>query len=278
MKKYMSKIFAVASSAALQLGAMADGKDPFVQHVHSQVVRAIEHAETVPGLQSEVFKTIKPGIILYWNELVNNEILEVSAADAEVRPYFVAIQALVEHVFSCEQGKSVKSLVGVIHTPMPATPLCTTGTISPGLVAASIEEDPARLFTVESRTTIIRNFLAQNGELYVVYPEKGFTERTEAQQKIYNDELTNYPLNLFDRPLKCESIENELIGAVYIVENQIGKKFAFAIKITQANDPKDIGHFGLWFGELENSPVSDRIETVLKAMREYSAEPIAPSI
>lgn len=277
----MSKLFAVAASVALGLSALAEGlsdKDPFVQHIHSKVIETIEHSKTVPGLQSEVFNTIKPGIILRWNELTEKEVLEVSAADAEVRPYFVAIQALVEHVFSCEQGKSVKSLVGVIHTPMPATPLCSVGAISTGLVSPSVEEDAARLFTVQARTTIIRDFLAQNGELYVVYPEKGFNERTEVQQKIYTEELAHYPLNLFDRPLKCESIENELIGAVYIVENQNGKKFAFAIKITQANDPKDIGNFGLWFGELEKSPVSDRIETVLKAMREYSTETIAPSV
>ncbi len=148
---------------------------------------------------------------------------------------------------------------------MPATPLCSVGTISTGLVSPSVEEDAARLFTVQARTTIIRDFLAQKGELYVVYPEKSFNERTEVPQKSIRKSLSHYPLNLFDRPLKCESIENELIGAVYIVENQNGKKFAFAIKITQANDPKILVLvYGL--AELEKSPVSDRIETVLKAM------------
>jgi hypothetical protein len=258
-------------------GSISD-KDPFVEHIHNRVIETINNSKSVPGLQSEVFNTIKPGIIQRWDELTQNGVLEVTAPDADVRPYFVGIQALVEHVMAYEQGKSVKSLVGIIHTPMPATPLCTNGTSSPGLIAPSIEQDAERLFTVQARTTIIRDFLEQNGELYVVYPESGLGARTQAQQDIYKAELAKYATNLFDRPLACESLETEHIGAIYIVEDQAGKMFAFAIKITQANDPKELGSFGLWFGELDKSPVHDRVETILNVIRKNSSEEIAPGV
>jgi hypothetical protein len=194
----------------------------------------------------------------------------VKGTDKDVRPYFVALQGIIEHVLACELNKSVKSLTGVIHTPMPATPLCTEGDVSKELVDPSIEEDPLRLFTVKARTTIIRDYLFQGGDLYMVYPKEGITKRSEGQQQVYRKELENYPAHLFDRPLDCASIDNDLIGAFYLFKNAEGKVFAFAIKIAQANSPQDLESFGLWFGEVNESPVHDRISNVLDTILQYS--------
>lgn len=170
-------------------------KDPLVEHIQSQVIETIENSDNVPGLKSEEFAALKPGIVAYWNELVEKGVVEVTASDKDVRPYFVALQGIVEHVLAYELNKNVKSLTGVIHTPMPATPLCIEGSISNKLLDPSIEEDPLRLFTVKARTTIIRDYLFQGGDLYIAYPQDGIGKRSEAQRQVYEKELENYSLH-----------------------------------------------------------------------------------
>lgn len=100
-------------------------------------------------------------------------------------------------------------------------------------------------------------------------------KRSEIQQNVYRQELENYPSHLFDRPLDCASMDNDLIGAFYLFNNKDGKVFAFTIKMTQANSPQDLGGFGLWLGEVNKSPVHDRISTVLDATLKYSPQMIA---
>lgn len=251
------------------------GNEPLKESIHSKVIETIENSDNIPGLKAEEFTALKPGILAYWNDLVEKGVIEVTATDKEIRPYFVALQSIVEHVLAYELNNNVKSLVGVIHTPMPATPLCTAGSVSQELIDPTIEEDPLRLLTVKARTTIVRDYLFQGGDLYIVYPQDGITKRTEAQQKIYKKELENYASHLFDRPLNCTSIENDLIGAFYLFKGNTGKIFGFAIKMTQANDPQDMGNFGLWFGEFSTLPVHDRISTILDRVLKYSLDPIA---
>lgn len=242
-------------------------KDPFIQYIYSQVAQTIENSDHVPGLKSDEFISLKTGIKGRWNELVTKGVLEVTAQDVDVRPYFVALQAIIEHVLSHELNNNVKSLTGVIHTPMPATPLCTEGSVSKELVDSTIAEDSFRLFTVKARTTIIRDYLFQGGDLYIVYPKDGITKRNENQQQIYKNELEKNPSHLFDCPLDCASIDNDLVGAFYLFKNSEGKLFAFAIKMTQANSPQDLGSFGLWFGEFNSSPVYERISNILEALK-----------
>ena len=51
--------------------------------------------------------------------------------------------------------------------------------------------------------------------------------------------------------------------------------FGFAIKMAQANNPQEVGNFGLWFGELNTSPIRDRISIILDNVLKYSLNPIA---
>ena len=229
-------------------------------------------SEDLPGLKSEEFSTIKPELVKIWGTLIENGVLEVRGKDRDVRPYFVALQGVIEHVLSSELQHEIKGLRGFIHTPMPATPLCTHGEISKELVDPSIESDPLRLFTVKARTTIIRDYLYKGGDLYIVYPKDGLKKRTKQQLTIYQEELANYPKNLFDLPLNSENIPTELIGATYIFEDQSGKSFAFSIKMTQAKDPEEIGNFGLWFGPTDHISIQNRIKSISNYMKQSDSQ------
>lgn len=281
----------------------------FMQHINAKVIEVIENADTVPGLKDDVFKSLREGIRGCWNDLYANGVIEITATDAEVRPYFVALQGIIEHVLSNELGKTVDDLTGVIHTPMPATPLCTAGKVSKDLVDPTIEEDPSRLFTVKARTTILRDYLDKKGRLYVVYPEEGMIKRTQAQQEIYKQELKNYPVHLIDNPMRREKIQtivtlesdveigsdekiesgieigSEQTGAFYVFKNKIQnyaagenakqKQYVFAIKMSQANNPQDSASFGLWFGESKaGHPAYERMVDVLNFVQHYVKQSI----
>lgn len=240
-----------------------DSAEPLIHVLNVKVLDTIAHAKEIPGLKAEEFDLLKEAISQTWSTLVQNGVIEMSGADKEIRPYFVALQGIIEHVLSHELQQHVKDLQGMIHTPMPATPLCTMGEISKDLVDPTIESDPKRVFTVKARTTIIRDFLQKGGVLYVIYPKNGLAKRTEIQQSIYQQELCNYPEHLKDRPLNCASLPDELIGATYLFTGPQGLSFAFAIKMTQANDPKENATFGLWLGSLDHPEVKKRVNAVM---------------
>lgn len=246
-------------------------EQPLVEQIYRDVLAIIEHSETIPGLQYTEFSTLKEGLISKWNDLFKAKNLSINASDKEVRPYFVALQAIFEHVIASKLGKEIKTVTGIIHTPLPATPLCNEGSISQKLVAPSIAEDPLRMLTVKARTTTVRDYLHRGGFLYVVYPKSGLNRRTAIQQKIYQQELINFSSNLFDWPLNCESIENSLIGATYFFTDKANQTLVFAIQMTQANDPQEKGQFGLWFGEGAHPSIQGRISKILAFIRTYSS-------
>lgn len=265
------------TSAVLGLATLTQPiTDHFIENIHSKVIEVIKNSD-IPGLNSNEFESVKDKLIPCWNQLVEKGVIEIKETDTEVsigeitvqntdkeiRPIFVGLQTILEHVLSNElKAKNIKSLAGVIHTPMPATPLCTEDNISENLVDSSIKESPKRLLTVVARTKSIRKFLQEGGDLYVVYPKDGLSKRSELQQGVYNKELDRNKAHLFDCPLDCESIPQESIGAFYKFDG-----YAFAIKITQAKNPQDGAHCALWFGKANTSPVQDKITSVMGTIR-----------
>lgn len=237
-------------------------KSNFVSSIQSKVLKTIESSNDIPGLRSDEFCALKSELVKTWETLVENGAYQLKGTDREVRGCFVALQAVIEQVLAAELQKEITSLTGVIHTPLPATPLCTTGAISKELVDPSIESDPSRSFTVKVRSTILRDYLFKGGDLYIIYPKEGLQNRTAEQRAIYQQELINYSTHLFDTPLNCEAIPSDLIGATYLFQDRLGKPFVFAIQMTQAKDPQERGNFGLWFGPLDHSAIQDRIRAV----------------
>lgn len=238
------------------------------QLLKNRVIDTIQHAKNIPGLNASEFETIKPRLLDCWNTLSSQGVVEVTGSDKDVRPTFVTLQGVIEHVLASELNKTIFDLKAIIHTPMPPTPLCTTGEISPELMHPKSENDPLCVFTVKARTTIIRDFLYKGGLLVAAYPKDGINKRSDAQQSIYRNELMTYPTRLMDAPLNCESMDRDLIGALYLFKDKAGKEHMFAISIPQVNDSQESGTFGLWFGEVAKNPkINDRIGRVMLFMQ-----------
>ena len=291
---YMSATTTIAVAAAMLTGPIyttaADGpvttcassgytipasfigkKDSLIQEIYHQVMQVIEHPEEVHSLDKKAFKELQEGLKQRWNELVEKGSIEVIDTDKRERPYYVTLQAIVEHVLAYDLNKEIRALRGAILTPMPATPLCTEGQISPGLINPDMKDDPRRLLTVESRSTIIRDYLYKGGALDVCYPRKGIDERSKEQQEIYQKAKEEYS-SLSDYPLDCEKVRNDLIGAFYLFKNDKDEEFGFAIKATQANDAPEIGNFGLWFDKAGSSTATGiRVLEMEKFIKEHSS-------
>ena len=118
----------------------------------------------------------------------------IERGDDDLRVKFVAMQGLIEKNLTtrCARGE-VTDLVGIIHTPSPATPLCTDAcTVNTGLLDEKIRVDQDKVWTIYTRAQIVRDYLGLGGILYCVYPEGGLELRTPVQQAIYKNELSNY--------------------------------------------------------------------------------------
>lgn len=238
-------------------------QDPFIEFLYERVLATIVDGK-IEGMSSDQLEEIKPVLAYYWTEIVKTGFLIDEGNDENFRACFVSLQGIIEHVLSCELSKKISSLMGVIHTPQPATPLCTRGELSPELIDQSVLEDPLRALTVKTRAVTIRSFLERGGDLYIVYPKGGKALRTEEQQKIYEEALQQYATHLFDCEMArgpFEASENDLIGAFYLFSHQ-GVEYAFAIQITQANDTQQKGRYALWFGPLSNPAIRDRISLI----------------
>jgi hypothetical protein len=206
----------------------------------------------------------KPEIIRLLREIQTQGAVIRKGKDADVRPPFVGAQAEFErelaHLLSAQQ---ISHLVSIIHTPTPATPLCTKGEISPELVDPSLLQDERRLYTVKERPQIIREYLEKGGLLYIAYPQGGREKRTVEQLEIYDAEREKYPHNLIDVVLNCNQLDREMSGATYLFKSPKGGWMAFAIMASQANAPQDDQAWGIWFGSLTHPEVRQRVEDVL---------------
>ncbi|MBA3958002.1 MAG: hypothetical protein H0X51_06385 [Parachlamydiaceae bacterium] len=247
-----------------------------LQLLQFKIANKIDSIVDMPGISAKDFSAMRGDLSKILNALCKNGVYEVTGTDKDIRTPFVTFQAIMEDFLSKElsndnsqafyEPAEISNLAGIILTPMPATPLCTKGEISKGLVDPAIAQDK-RIGTVLARTTIIRDFLAKGGTLSVAYPSNGLAKRTEEQQKIYKQELMNYPENLVDTPLNCIEVPTDLIGATYFFEDKHCNLFVFAIKMTQATNPQDKGSFGLWFGSLHSTPIQTRVQAIFNFLK-----------
>lgn len=189
----------------------------------------------------------------------------VETGGDDLRVKFVTIQSALEHVLACEQAAGViDQVVCVIHTPTPPTPLCMYPNEgpTPGLLDSSIAEDPRKLYTVQSRAQTLREILLKGGTIYAVYPVGGLAKRTAEQQKIYQEMIAQFPNGLMDWGLYIDSLPADKIGATCFFRDHQGHSYAYSIQATQANSPQQESVWGLWFGNIEDEVVSERVTSV----------------
>lgn len=214
--------------------------------------------------------------ILQLLSTIKEDYQSVATGSDDLRVKFVNSQGCIEHVLACYQALGeIDQLIGVIHTPTPATPLCVKpeGRVE-DILDESIRYDLAKLLTVRSRAQIVREYLIKGGKLYVVYPKGGLEKRTVEQQHIYRDELQRYKGRLFDWMLATMEMHPDMIRATYLFRNTEGQVYAFSIKARQANDIQPKAEWGIWLGPIDDAKVAKRINSVF----DYLADNEGPDI
>jgi hypothetical protein len=209
-------------------------------------LKSLAAERDVKGLQESLDELLKEGFI------------ERSGADGELRPIFVTIQGMVESSLAAMLGKNVvDQFRGAIHTPAPATPLCTVETI----------EEPLAKKTIKDRTVTLRELLSHGGKLLIIYPEGGLEKRSEEQRKIYLETVGHYK-NIFDCPIKG-TVENPFIGATYLfVDPKNGKTYLFSIETTKV---KEEMLWKLWLDELDSSFSKERLRQIEMFIQENAS-------
>jgi hypothetical protein len=194
-------------------------------------------------------------ILTLFNELETNHLVLETGSD-DLRVKYVHAQGCIEQMLARRQELGqITDLVGIIHTPLPATPLCVrpeeTSTI-----------EPRKWETVLSRAQIIREYLAKGSKLYIVYPEGGLEKRTPDQQAVYASALEQYS-TLIDWTLSSNTIEPDMIGATYLFRGSDNELYAFSIKARQITDMQPEAEWGIWFGPLTDTAISARVDAIL---------------
>jgi hypothetical protein len=211
----------------------------------------------------------KKALFALLEEVEENFCVEESGGD-ELRVKFVNLQGCFEHTLACFQALGeIDQLVGIIHTPLPATPLC----IKPNsdvssILDPSIRKDRAKLLTVRSRAETVREFLEKGGKLYTVYPKGGLEKRSLEQQKNYLSELKNFPQNLVDSVLATSEFADDKVGATYLFRNAEQEVYLFSVKSYQANDIRTYSEWGLWFGPLKEKALMERANEIFDYLKE----------
>lgn len=245
------------AAQAQQMGMRCQyATDPFCKQMIDQVRACVEYNKGI---------TCKEDINVLLNKLEKNTFVTQQGND-DFRAPFVHAQGCFEHVLSCAQVLGqITQLMGVIHTPMPATPLCTdlNDPLLGQLLDASISQDQDKLLTVRSRSQIVRDYLSKGGKLFVAYPRGGLEKRSSDQQQFYFNALGQYPSSLVDTVLSCDQMDPDMIGATYVFKNQ-NQWYAFSIKARQAADPQTNSEWALWFGRLNQPLVKDRVLSIHK--------------
>jgi len=255
----------------LPLSSLAYGSTDYYYSQQINTLQGIEASVTKTITESEKLSDLKPALLNFFSLLSAQGHIQRAGTDQEVRPCFVNVQGLIEQslAYALQRGE-ITDLTGIIHTPTPATPLCTDGQITDRLVHPSMQNDESRIFTVRARANILRDYLDMGGKLFVVYPEGGLQKRSEEQQNTYLTALQEYSQNLHNHELQIDHMDNDMVGATYLFKDQSGEEYMFSIRATQANAPVEDNAWEMWFGKSNQPEIAQRIERVRSYLNELN--------
>lgn len=264
MKK--TKTLIILSSVLLigTNGFSAIAEPAAINTINSQSLIEVAKAFTQAGNSS-----FRNSVSELLDELTMTSSIAREGTDADERPVFVNAQADFERAIvywlKCNQ---IVNCTCIIHTPAPATPLCTNGEISSGLIDSTIQNDPERLLTVKKRPDIIRDYLREGGNLFTIYPQKGRGLRSAEQLEILDDLVQSHSNHLHAIELDCDTIPQDLIGATYIITLADSSTYVLSLRSYQANSPTD-DKWAIWFGPTNDPAVAERLQSVTSFLRDH---------
>jgi len=240
-------------------------KQEFCNLLIDEVIKCIHHPK------NKYSEETREQMIALLTQIKAKQVFIQSGSD-DFRSKFVGVQGIFEHVVTSQlMLEQIKCFVGAIHTPTPATPLCTniglTGIGS--LLSTIVRNSPEKHLTVSERIISIRCLLQQpEVTLHVIYPEAGLKKRTPEELAIFKKEITLNNGRLQKTPLNCEEMDPALVGATYLFADKDGNQYAFSIKAQQANAPLELSEWAIWFGPLNNLKVQARVNAVNSYVKE----------
>ena len=206
-------------------------------------------------------------ILSCMDKIENNCFYSEKNQEDNLRPIFVGIQSIFEEtIVNMLKNKEIERVVGIIHTNLPATPVCTNPNDPEPAIHESNRDNPVIVHTVSSRANVIRRYLDSQGVLKIVYNNNVKNERSEEQLLIF-EELKQKYSNLEDRPVNA-SIPEELSGATYFINYKENETYVFAINARQAKIKTEIKEWVLYFGPASSRVISNRVEKVLNFLEE----------
>lgn len=220
-----------------------------------------------PALESMITDTLNHScssekLKEFWRILAANHVIEEFGNDEDFRHKYVGLQCEVEKVLA----DSTFTVLSIIHTPLPCTPLRNQMTqMSSGLVAEEIKNDPTPLKTVLDRTISLRDYLKAQKKLYVCYPQLQ-NDIVIPGMDIYQEALKKYP-TLIDKPFFGE-LPKDLSGATYIIKDEERKEYCFGLLVKQAIAPEDKTNWVAFYGPLENLQVKNHYNKVISFLSE----------
>lgn len=145
-------------------------------------------AECIQSTKNPYSNQVREEMLEVLNGIRHRNVYIQQGSD-DFRSKFVGFQNAMEYVIAAQKILSiVHTIVGAIHTPLPATPLCTPidGRLVEDLTAPSLRHDSDKLKTVAERAVSIRCMLAQIGTLlYAVYPRGGLEAKTRGTGSLF---------------------------------------------------------------------------------------------
>ncbi|KIE04270.1 hypothetical protein NF27_IN00110 [Candidatus Jidaibacter acanthamoeba] len=231
----------------------------------------------IPSLESKVGKTIdtypflrnkeKKKVERLWKKLNSSGYVAIEGKDSELRQLAVTFQEIMESSIaeSLENGAAL-SVVGIIHTPTPPTPLRVKDLSSiENFIPEHNRGDSQVIKTLGNRHMILLKLLKLKGTLIAAYSKDISTSKIPGYNNFLN--LTKSYTNLIDKPIK--HLTPDLSGATYLVKDNSGNITVFSLHSTQINKQL-VGEqkWKLWFGDIKNKKIAKRmvkIDSFLKA-------------
>lgn len=249
----------------VQVNNVETGVQGLLKTINEQVLETLNNAKCFPGWKdTKDVERLRAELITSWKSLVEVRILRANCWSGQ-GDIFAGLRAVVGHVISTQLHKEIKSCVALIYMASPVEGLCVEETL--------LRDASSEPFMFPNN--MLRDFIRNKGVVYVTYPKDGLLKRTAEEQAIYKKELEKAAAAsnaLYDRPMKGESVNENLVGTTYIIKDKNDQTYVFSSKI---GVPKIDGpNFGLWFGKANDPIVKDRLEDVTHYLDENKQSPI----